>query len=171
MTQPPSIRVSLTGDRSGTYLVIDERPDGSLVIAPDSESPGDTGRSRPGHRSSSFAKLLSRPRRSPPNVHRALDAWGVSLVEDEFVTEFLAADLDGRTGFAAVTSRRFIFLAQGPKGLEVAFERPLSALRAAEFRRRGLKQTLQVSWEDSEAAIGAPDRDTLARLQARLRGR
>ena len=32
-------RITLTGDRSGEYVVVEERPDGSLVVAPDTSMP------------------------------------------------------------------------------------------------------------------------------------
>jgi len=35
MKQQRAARITLTGDRSGDYVVVEERPDGSLVVAPD----------------------------------------------------------------------------------------------------------------------------------------
>jgi hypothetical protein len=35
MKQQRAARITLSGDRSGEYVVIEERPDGSLVVAPD----------------------------------------------------------------------------------------------------------------------------------------
>jgi hypothetical protein len=34
-----AVHVTLSGDRNGDYLVVEERPDGSLVVAP--ETPAD----------------------------------------------------------------------------------------------------------------------------------
>ncbi len=35
MKQQPAVRIKVSGDRSGDYVVVEERPDGSLVVAPD----------------------------------------------------------------------------------------------------------------------------------------
>jgi hypothetical protein len=172
-------RVMLTGDRAGAYVVVEERADGRLVLAPDpaARSSARTTGARPtppGHRPSanagtSLSELLSgHRRRGPATVHEALDEWGVALHVDEFVVEFTIADVDGANGFIAITNQRLIFLARAGSGLRVADEHRLSADRGVALVRRGLTRKLRVSWEGQETTIGAPDRRTLARLRRHL---
>lgn len=165
-----SPHVTLTGDRSGEYVVVEERADGCLVVAPATAS-----RPRPAPRpakrhagASGLLALLSRSAEAPRTIPEALEAWGVELLADESVTDFLLVDIDGRTGFAAVTNERFIFVAETDTGPGVAEEHRLTSVRDVELVRRAIRHKLRVAWEGSETIIGAADRNALSRLQQRL---
>ena len=170
-------RVTLTGDRVGAYFVVEERPDGRLVLAPDPTASASKTR-RPTTASGqpesagaglSLPEMVSRRRRrAPATVHEALDEWGVELDVDEFVAEFAIADVDGRNGFVAITNQRLIFLAPAGGELRVADERRLSADRSVAVVRRGLTRKLRISWAGREMLIGASDGRTLARLKRHL---
>jgi hypothetical protein len=165
--------VTLTGDRSGDYVVIEERPDGSLVVAPHIAR-GSRGAARPRapHAGNTLLSgMLFRSKQAATTVPEALDDWGVELREDELVWEFLVADVDGRTGFVAVTSQRFIFVTRIGRELGVAQEHLLSTARDVELIRRGMRHKLHVAWNGSETLIGASDRHSLSRLQELLGGR
>ena len=174
--EPP--RVTLTGDRAGAYVVVDERPDGSLVLAPDAAptssvpahapDSGRTARHRGPSPGLSLSQLLTRRTRGPATVHEALDEWGIELLVDEFVTEFVTADVDGRNGFIAITNQRLIFLARADAELRVLDEHRLSATRRVALVRQGLKTKLRVSWDDHETIIGTSDRQTLSRIRQYL---
>ena len=114
--------------------------------------------------------LLSRPPSEPPNVPQILEDWGVELGEGEDVSDFLIADIDGSTGFLAITTHRFIFAAQSRKGLSVVEEHLLSAARNVELVGRRRRQKLHVTWHGSESVIGVLDRDALSRLHETLAG-
>jgi hypothetical protein len=165
--------VTLTGDRSGDYVVIEERPDGSLVVAPDAtRGSGRAGRPRGPHaRNTLLSGMLFRSKQATATVPEALDDWGVELREDELVWEFLVADVDGRTGFVAVTSQRFIFVARVGRELGVAQEHLLASARDVELIRRGMRHKLRVTFNGSETLIGASDRHSLSRLHQLLAGR
>jgi hypothetical protein len=173
MNSQRPLHVTLTGDRSGDYVIVEERPDGSLLVAPEtSRRSGRAARQRaPGAGSTLLSEMLFRSKQSPTTVPEALQGWGVELREDELVWEFLVADVDGRTGYVAVTSQRFIFVAQIGRGLGVAQEHLLSSARDVEFVRRGMKHKLRVTWNGSETLIGASDRHSLSRLQQLLASR
>jgi len=161
--------VTLSGDLAGNYVVVEERPDGSLVVAPDrSRRAAPARRPEPQGIGSLFSGLVSRPPSTPPNVPEILEGWGVELGEDEDVSEFLIADIDGKTGFLAVTTQRFIFAAQSGKGLGVVQEHLLSAARNVELVRRRRRAKIRVTWHGSESTIGILDREALSRLQAIL---
>jgi len=170
MDSEPRRHVTLSGDLAGNYVVVEERPDGSLVVAPDaSRRPAAAARrSEPQGVGSLFSGLFSRPPSTPPNVHEILEGWGVELGEDEDVSEFLIADIDGRTGFLAVTTQRFIFAAQSGKGLSVVQEHLLSAARNVEVVGRRRRAKLRVTWHGSESTIGVLDREALSRLHETL---
>jgi hypothetical protein len=157
--------VTLTGDVSGPYVVVEQRPDGSLVVAPDMSSGSRTSPRRP------FVTLLS-GLLSPPEKAMSglevLEGWGVVLHEGEQIDEFFVADVDDRAGFLAITSKRFIFVADIGKGSTVVHEYLLSDARNVELVRRGLRQRLHVSWYDAETFVGGLDRKALARLQHHL---
>jgi hypothetical protein len=173
MTSQRPLHVTLTGDRSGDYVVIEERADGSLVVAPDtSRGSGRAARQRAAHAGNTLLSgMLFRSKQATTTVPEALDDWGVELREDELVWEFLVADVDGRTGFVAVTSRRFIFVARIGRELGVAQEHLLAGARDVELIRRGFRHKLRVTWNGSETLIGATNRHSLSRLQQLLEGR
>jgi len=173
---PP--RVTLAGDRAGPYLIVEERPDGSLVLVPDpapmSRAAASAGRGptyrphRSGRAGRSLSELLARPRRGPATVHEALDEWGVELHVDEFATEFVTAGVDGRKGFVTITNQRLIFLARAGSELRVVDEHRLSAVRRVALVRQGLRTKLRVSWDGRETIIDTPDRQTLSRIRQHL---
>jgi hypothetical protein len=173
MNSQRPLYVTLTGDRSGDYVVIEERPDGCLVVAPDTpKGSGRAARPRaPRAGNTLLSGMLFRSKQATTTVPEALDDWGVELREDELVCEFLVADVDGRTGFVAVTSQRFIFVARIGRELGVAREHLLSSARDVELIRRGMRHKLRVTWNGSETLIGAADRHSLSRLQQLLAGR
>jgi len=160
MSSQRSLHVTLTGDRSGEYVVTEERSDGCLVIAPTTARRSEeTARPRaPRAASAGLTRLRSRAPQARVTIPEALDGWGVALLEDELVAEFVLADIAGRTGFAAVTTRRFIFVAQTDTGPGVADEHLLSTVRHVELIRRGIRYKLRVAWDRSETLIGAEDR-------------
>jgi hypothetical protein len=163
-------RVTLSGDLAGDYVVVEERPDGSLVVAPDpsGRSGGTARRPAPEGVGSMLSGLLTRPPSTPPNVPEILDRWGVELGEDEDMSEFLIADIDGTTGFLAVTTQRFIFAAGSGKALTVVEEHLLSTARNVELVGRRRRQKIRVTWHGSESTIGVLDRDALPRLHELL---
>jgi hypothetical protein len=100
-----------------------------------------------------------------------LERWGVELHEQERVEEFFVADVDDEAGFLAITSERFIFVADRGKGSTVVHEHLLSAARNVELVRRGLRQRLRVTWHGAESLVGGLDRKATARLEHHLRDR
>jgi hypothetical protein len=166
-------RVTLTGDFAGDYVVVEQRADGSLVVAPDPSGRSRAPARRPAERGgggSLLAGRLSRPPTEPPNLPEILDGWGVELADGEGISEFLIADVDGKTGFLAITTQRFIFAAQSGKGLGVVQEHLLSAARNVELVGRRRRPKLRVTWHGSESVIGVLDRDATSRLQETLSG-
>lgn len=162
--------VTLSGDLAGEYVVVEERADGSLVVAPDP-----SGRPAPARRPpaesegpSLFGGLFARPPRTPPDVPTILEDWGVALGEDESVDDFILAEIDGRTGFLAITSQRFIFGTNTGRKVTVVQEHLLSSARDVELIGRRRWQKLRVSWHGVASVISVPDRDALARLHQRL---
>jgi hypothetical protein len=174
MDAEPRQHVTLTGDFAGEYVVLEKRSDGSLVLSPDPSRRSKPPARRPADRGgagSLLAGLLSRPPTAPPNVPEILDGWGVELADDEGISEFLIADVDGKTGFLAITTQRFIFAAQSGKGLGVVQEHLLSAARNVEVVGRRRRPKLRVTWHGSESVIGILDRDATSRLQETLSSR
>jgi hypothetical protein len=167
MDSERSLRVTLSGDLAGNYVVVEKRPDGSLVVAPDTSrrTGGATRRPAPEGVSSMLSGLLTRPPATPPNVPEILERWGVELSEGEDISEFLIADVDGTTGFLAVTTQRFIFAAGSGKTLRVVDEHLLSAARDVELVGRRRRQKIRVTWHGAESTIGVLDRDALPRLR------
>ena len=166
------LRVTLTGDVSGGYVVVEQRPDGSLVLAPDPVKP--PGAPRQGSSASGIATLLSgliNPPEKPMTGGELLQDWGVELDEQEQIEEFFVADVDDEAGFVAITTHRFIFVADSGKGNKVVHEHLLSAARDVELVRRGLRQRLHVTWHGAESLIGGVDRKSIARLQHHLQDR
>ena len=157
MSDERTVRVRLLGDRSGDYVVIEERSDGTLVIAPDNSGSRTRGRPDPSA-GSSLSRLLTRRQHGPATIHEALGEWGFELQQDEFVTDFREATADGRGGFAAVTNQRVVFFARSGGDLRAIRERPLSAVQEVKLVRRPFKSVLRVRWDDGETEIaGAPD--------------
>jgi hypothetical protein len=170
MDSPRPQRVSLSGDVRGAFVVVEKRSDGSLVIAPD-PSRRSVASSPPQARSAGtlLSSLINRSADVRSSDVEVLEGWGVELREDEIVSEFFVADIDGKTGFLVITSRRFIFVADTGKGLEVIQEHLLSAARNIEVVRRGLTQKLRVTWHGAESLIGL-DRRALERVQQYVEG-
>lgn len=166
-------RVTLSGELSGNYVVVEERSDGSLVLTPDTSkrAASSPARQAAGGVGSLFSGLLARPAPGPPDVPAILEGWGVELAEEEGVDDFLIADIDGTTGFVAITTQRFIFAANTGRGVGVLQEHLLSAARNVELVGRRRKPKLRVSWHGSESVIGVLDRGALTRLEQRLSGR
>lgn len=165
------LHVTVTGDVSGGYVVVEQRPDGSLVLAPDVSS-----RSRaPVRRSASpIATLLSglvTPAEKSMTGVELLQDWGVDLDEHERIEEFFVADVDDEAGFLAITSHRFIFVVDRGKGKTVVHEHLLSAARDVELVRRGLRNRLRVTWHGTESLVGGVDRKAITRLQHHLQDR
>ena len=171
--------MTLHGDVAGDYVIVEERPDGSLVLAPDTASrTGATanrsgGTSRPPTSSvgSLLSGLLASPKSKRMTTEEILEEWGVRLRQDELPGEMFVADVDERPGFVTITSQRFIFVADTGKGLSVVHDNLLSAARNVELLRRGMRQRLRVTWHGTDSVIVTPDRKSLARLQYYLEDR
>jgi hypothetical protein len=165
------LRVTLTGDVSGAYVVVEQRPDGSLVVAPDASKPPGAAL---GRSTSAIATLLSgliTPAQKSMTSVEVLQGWGVELDEDERIDEFFVADVDDEAGFLAITSQRFIFVADRGKGSKVVHDHLLSTARGVEVVRRGLRQRLRVFWHGDESLIGGLDRKAIERLAHHLQDR
>jgi hypothetical protein len=166
--QPPA-RVTLSGDRSGEYVVVEERSDGSLVLTPKTSKRLACATRRP---ASPIGTLLSTLRRPPDTLPMSdvevLEGWGLEPREDERIREVFVADVDERTGFLAITSERFVFAADAGRGRTVVEEHRLSAARGVELVRRGVRHKLRVSWEGAVSFISVLDRTALSRLQGYL---
>lgn len=170
MSSRRPLHVTLTGDLSGDYVVVEERSDGSLLVAPDTSKRRVGAARRPGPEvgGTSLSRLLTRSEQATTSVPEALKAWGVELGEEELVRDFLLAEIDGRTGFVAITSERFIFAAHTGRGLAVVQENLLSAAHNVERAGRRRKHKLRVTWHGSESLIQVPDQDALLRLERHL---
>jgi hypothetical protein len=164
-------RVHLSGDREGAYVVAEERPDGSLVLIPDSSPQARRPQaSRPAEQLGSLAQLLTRRSEPVRTTHEALDAWGVQLRDSEFVVEFAMADANERHGFVALTNERLIILARGRTGLQPRQELALSSLQSVDSVGRGRKRKLLLEFAGvAPIVIDCPDRAQLDRLEAGLR--
>jgi hypothetical protein len=163
------LRVTLTGDVSGAYVVMEQRSDGSLVVAPDVSKGSRSGSRRSASPIATlFSGLLAQPGKSMTGLE-VLEGWGVALDEDEQIEEFFVADVDDVAGFLAITSRRFIFVADTGRGSRVLHEYRLSAARNVELVRRGLRHKLRVTWHGAEHLIGGLDRKSVERLIDHLR--
>jgi hypothetical protein len=172
MSSERPLRVTLTGDRAGDYVVVEEGSDGSLVVAPDRARFGSQPlRPQPQGLGALFSSFISRPPQAPSSVVAALRGWGVALCEDEPVRDFMAVTIDARSGFLALTSRRFIFIARSRAGLRVEREAPLFAAHDVELVRHRLRNQLRVKFHDDELLIRAPDRSSLVRLHRQLEDR
>jgi hypothetical protein len=165
-------RVSLTGDVAGDYVVLEERPDRSLVIAPDTSRASDGTPEPPAAVSGTrrILRLFGRSEQHATSVPELLAGWGIQLHDDELVDEFMPAEVDGRPGFLTVTSRRLIFVAESAIQSRQVQEHALVAVRDVELRRHGTTSRLHVSADGSTTVIGGVDRASLARLEQRLSG-
>lgn len=165
------VRVTLAGDRAGDYVVVEERQDGSLLIAPDASPRRAASRGVQGSVGGLLNSLRSGPTQGASSVAEALDGWGVELGASEVVHDFFAADVNGQSGFLAVTTDRIIFVVGTRGRLRVLREHPLGGAANVELLRRGLRSQLRISWDDAEMLIWGPDRGSLTRLQQHLQGR
>ncbi len=179
--------MTLTGDRAGEYLVVDERPDGALVIVPNPHpapratsgparapgaavAPGGSAaapQAPPGTFGGLLSGLLSGRRQRPTTVPGALAEWGVALTEDELIRAFVVVDVDGRGGFVAVTTERFLFVPQTGAGTGSGLEHRLSTLRGVELVREHWREKLRITWDESETIVSGP-RQALSDLRGRL---
>jgi hypothetical protein len=168
------IRVTLSGDRSGEYVVVQERPDGSLVLEPE-ESRRSAARPRQRRPArGGLAALLSgmvtnSSGDGPETVPGILGEWGVTLSGDERVRDFLAVEVNGVAGFAAITTARMIFVPRSARGPGHAREYPLAGLRSTELAARRRGPRLRVTWTSGETTIQGA-RDDLDRLTQALEG-
>lgn len=160
----------LTGDLAGDYVVVEERADGSVVVVPETSGARRAQARQSNAGPSLFAGLLARPVRTPPDVPTILEDWGVELADDEIVSDFILAEVDGQTGFLAITSQRFIFATNTGRKVTVVQEHLLSAARNVELFGRRRWQKLRVTWHGAESVISVPDRDALSRLHQHLTG-
>jgi hypothetical protein len=168
MTSVRPVRVRLTGDREGSYVVAEERADGSLVLTPDGRR-----HSRVSTDSSGLlAQLFRRPSQGTLTPSEALRAWGVDLIEDEFVDEFAVADVDKQHGFVVLTSHRFIFLARALTSLAPQREYSLSQLASVQALGRRGRAGLIVRWKQAAPiVIEGHDRAQRDKLKASLLAR
>ncbi|MGZ4249515.1 MAG: hypothetical protein ACXVUE_14555 [Solirubrobacteraceae bacterium] len=158
--------MTLRGDVSGDYVVVEERPDGSLVLAPDTANrSGSIARPSTPNFGTLLSGLLASPKSKRMTSEEILEEWGVKLRADESPGEMFVADVDDTPGFIAITSQRFIFVADTGKGLSVVQEHLLSAARNVQLIRRGMRHRLRVTWHGADSLIVTPDRKSLARLQ------
>ena len=119
-------RVTLRGDVAGDYVIVEERPDGSLVLAPDTANrSAGTARSPTSSVGSLLSGLLASPKSKRMTTEEILEDWGVRLRHDEMPGEMFVADVDERPGFITITSQRFIFVADTGSGLSVVQEQPV----------------------------------------------
>jgi hypothetical protein len=100
MSSRRPLHVTLTGDLSGDYVVVEERSDGSLLVAPDTSKRRDGAARRPAPDvgGTLLSGLLTRSKQATTSVPETLKAWGVELDEQELVRDFLLAEIDGRRG-------------------------------------------------------------------------
>lgn len=171
--------MTLRGDVAGDYVIVEQRPDGSLVLEPDTSSPSGATSGRSGGTSrpptsgvgSLLSGLLVSPKQKRMTTEEILDEWGVRLRQDEQPGEMFVADVDERPGFITITSQRFIFVADTGSGLSVVHDNLLSAARDVELIRRGMRHRLRVTWHGTQSVIVTPDRKSLVRLQHYLEDR
>ncbi len=167
MARPQAVHVSLTGDRSGDYLVVEERPDGSLLLAPAPVAFPDRKVIRSANR---WRGGRQRADREALTVPELLMGWGVELADGEFVVEFLAGEIDRRNGFLALTRDRLIFVSQGGQGPAAVLAHPRSSVRNAWIVGARVSRKLSIALQDGEIVIEAADAASLRRLRDRLVG-
>jgi hypothetical protein len=174
MSSRRPIRVSLSGDRSGEYIVAEERADGSLVLEPDG-----SGRSaaRPRQRRAAHGALgallsgmlTDASGDGSRSVPEMLEEWGVKLRGDEQVRDFLPLEVDGVAGFAAITTARMIFIPHRARGSGSVREFPLDTVQRMELSQRRGRQRLRVIWASGETMIQGA-REALDRVTQALVG-
>jgi hypothetical protein len=165
-------RVTLRGDVAGDYVIVEQRPDGSLVLAPDTANRSGSSARRPTSGVGTLLSgLLASPKSKRMSTEEILEEWGVQLSEDELPGELFVADVDDRPGFVAITSQRFIFIADTGSGLSAVQEHRLSGARNFELMRRGIRHMLRINWDGKDSLVVTPDRKSLARLQQYLQER
>jgi hypothetical protein len=153
-------RVTLSGDRDGDYVVVEEHDDGSLVLELD---PAPTRRtSRP------FGGLRLRRPESTATLPQTLHQLGVRLERAEAVREFRLGELDGVPGFGLVTDRRFQFIATSTTSPHPIVDRRLTELREATLTDRVRGARVDLHWSDHTQQVLSGRRDELARLQPAL---
>ncbi len=165
------LRVTLSGDVSGAYVVVEQRSDGSLVVAPDASRRSATVPQRSASPIASLFSGLIAPAPKAMTGVEVLEGWGVELDEEERIEEFFVAVVDDEAGFLAITTERFIFVADRGKGSTVIHDHLLSAARDVEVVRRGLRQRVRVTWHGAESFVSGLDRKTTARLERHLKDR
>jgi hypothetical protein len=157
---------------SGDYVIVEQRPDGSLVLAPDTASRSASPARRPAPNVGTLLSgLLASPKSKRMTTEEILEEWGVRLREDELPGELFVADVNDTPGFIAITSQRFIFVADTGRGLWVVQEHLLSAARNVQLIRRGIRHKLRVTWHGTESLVVTPDRKALTRLHHHLEDR
>lgn len=117
-----------------------------------------------------FGGFVPRSAPEPATVPEMLEEWGVELADDEGIEDFLLAEIDGKTGFVALTTHRFIFSAHTGRDVNVVQEHLLSAARNVALVGRRRKQRLRVTWHGTDSLIWVPDQDAFARLHRKLAG-
>ena len=165
------LRVTLSGDVSGAYVVVEQRSDGSLVVVPDAAKRSAAASRRSASPITSPLSGLIAPAPKAMTGAEVLEGWGVELDAEERIEDFFVADVDGEAGFLAITNERFIFVADPGKGSTIVHEHLLSAARNVELVRSGLRHRLRVTWEGRESLVGGLDRKSTARLEHHLRDR
>jgi hypothetical protein len=149
--------------------VLEERADGSLVVAPERPSAAPDASPPPiGAAGGALMKLfLANRRPATRNVPELLAGWGIPLRANEEISEFVTAELDDRMGFLAVTTERIIFVPHGSRraGAAEVEEHLLYAARNVELVRSGLGHKLRVSWHGRERLIGGLTREALTRIR------
>ncbi|MGN6870562.1 MAG: hypothetical protein ACTHMY_19395 [Solirubrobacteraceae bacterium] len=161
--------MTLSGDVSGAYVVAEQRSDGSLLVVPDTSKRSAAAPRRSASAITSLLSGLITPAEKAMTDVEVLEGWGVELDEKERVEEFFVADVDDEAGFLAITTERFIFVADRGKGSAIVHEHLLSAARNVELVRRGLRQRVRVTWHGAESLVGGLDRKATARLEHYLR--
>lgn len=107
---------------------------------------------------------LRRPARNL-TLDEQLAEWGVALGEGEEVQLFRLAEVDGRTGYLLVTSRRLAFFAQTRRTEhELAFEHPLEEMLGARVAGKRPRRRVEVSGTDFSHVIVGPNSRDLERL-------
>ena len=164
-------RVTLSGDLTGAYVVLEERPDGSLVLARDgSQPPAPPGGARPGsdEERSPLARLLMRAPEASASAPELLSRWGVELRDGETVLEFLTVTLDGGPVFLALTTERLVAVPAVARGARVVREYTLASVARVALERHGMTAQLRVVFDTGELVIGGVSRADLRRLRERM---
>lgn len=165
------LRVTLSGDVSGAYVVVEQRSDGSLIVMPDASATSAAGPRKPASPITSLLSGLIAPAHKAMSGAEVLEGWGVELFAAEQIEDFFVADVDGEAGFLAITNERFIFVADRGTGSTIVHEHRLSAARNVELVRSGLRHRIRVTWPDTASLVGGLDRKATERLAHHLQDR